>query len=325
MCCEKVFAASTRPTLATRPTSKVTTRATTRVTVKTSSKIPQKISTTTKSPTKNQGDPLKHSNFRFFKNLKCGAFYVPRIAHGNNSVLFEFPWAAQLGYKKFGDIEFNCGGTVISGEHPEPNTTSVVVHVFTFRFLRFDGRSLFGGVEIKHQTVSVFKLSHCILILTQTRSVVVRLGEHDTSTNPDCDYDDPEDPECADPVQDSPVNSFLAHPDFDRANVLNDIGIVRLEVAANFKQRHIKPICLPFTAELQKLPEDFIVIGWGRTESSSRSTILQKAKVPHYETEKCKKKFNELGTKKKVVIESGQFCAGGEGLFKVAYRIVFLT
>lgn len=38
------------------------------------------------------------------------------ILKGNNTALYEFPWAAQLGYQKFNDISFNCGGTLISGK-----------------------------------------------------------------------------------------------------------------------------------------------------------------------------------------------------------------
>jgi hypothetical protein len=110
------------------------------------------------------------------------------------------------------------------------------------------------------------------------------------------------------------VKSFTAHPHFDRANVLNDIGIVQLETAANFQHKNIKPICLPITNELQELPKNLIVIGWGKTEKSFRSPILQKASVPYFDQEKCRQKFTALQTRKKFVLIDGQFCAGGEGL-----------
>lgn len=145
------------------------------------------------------------------------------------------------------------------------------------------------------------------------RRTTVRLGEHDTSNEVDCDYSDPEDPECAEPVQDIRVLSYFGHPRYDRTNVHNDIGLVRLEQAANFKQRNIKPICLPFTPEVQVLPARLVVIGWGRTESSYKSTILQKASLPLYNKDDCLRKFSQLQSKQKVSFIEGQFCAGGEG------------
>lgn len=41
--------------------------------------------------------------------------FLRPLYQGNNSDLFEFPWAVQLGYEKAGDLEYNCGGSVISG------------------------------------------------------------------------------------------------------------------------------------------------------------------------------------------------------------------
>lgn len=142
----------------------------------------------------------------------------------------------------------------------------------------------------------------------------VRLGDYDTSKVEDCDYSDPEDPDCSEPVQDIRVKSYVAHPNFDKEKVLHDIGLIQLEVAANFQQRNIKPICLPFTSELQMLPKLFIVIGWGRTEKASRSAILQKATLPLYDQSQCYHTFSQL-SRKQIVFSEGQFCAGGDGKY----------
>lgn len=140
----------------------------------------------------------------------------------------------------------------------------------------------------------------------------VRLGDYDTSKEEDCDYSDPEDPDCAEPVQDVRIKSYVAHPNFDREKVLHDIGLVQLEQAANFNHRNIKPICLPFSPELQALPKVFVVIGWGRTEKASKSVILQKATLPLYDQTQCYYTFSQL-SRKQVVFTEGQFCAGGDG------------
>lgn len=94
--------------------------------------------TTDPTPTRFQGNHALHPKYNLFKDLKCGSSYSNRVANGNvhhyvstfsllkhksfllinlgeNANLFEFPWAARLGYDNLGNIEFSCGGTLISG------------------------------------------------------------------------------------------------------------------------------------------------------------------------------------------------------------------
>lgn len=138
----------------------------------------------------------------------------------------------------------------------------------------------------------------------------VRLGEWNTLTEKDCVYDEEEEEDvCTGPLQDIDVKSFMPHPEYSRQTIHNDIGLVQLSQRANPGQKNIKPICLPFTGEALIMPDDFLVIGWGRTENSSGSTILQKARVPIYEQQKCEEKFS----KRQLVLSDGQFCAGGMG------------
>lgn len=49
--------------------------------------------------------------------------------------------------------------------------------------------------------------------------------------------------------------------------------------------------------------------GWGTTEQLSNSPILLKAKLPFFELNECRKKFQSQN----VAISDRQFCAGGEG------------
>lgn len=96
---------------------------------------------------------------------------------------------------------------------------------------------------------------------------------------------------CADPVQDIAVKSFKYHPGFieHRSDLTDDIGIVKMMKAANFRQNNIKPICLPFRRELQQIPAKLLAIGWGRTgNSKAGSAILQKASLPLYNLEGCR-------------------------------------
>lgn len=140
----------------------------------------------------------------------------------------------------------------------------------------------------------------------------MRLGEYNTSSVVDCDINWPDD--CAEPVQDIAVKSFVAHPKYDRVNTLNDIGLVQMDQAANFRHNNIKPICLPFSTEAQTLPDRFLVVGWGATETSRSSEVLQMASLPLFAQDICFRKYSELLKKRKFVLTKRQFCAGGEGL-----------
>lgn len=65
------------------------------------------------------------------------------------------------------------------------------------------------------------------------RSVSVRVGEHDTATNPDC-QNLGGGRECADPVQDIAVAQRIWHAEFDRPiRWANDIGLIRLARRVN--------------------------------------------------------------------------------------------
>lgn len=141
-------------------------------------------------------------------------------------------------------------------------------------------------------------------------SKTVRLGEWNTLTEKDCVWDEDEEEEtCTGPVQDIDVKSFIPHPDYSRQTIHNDIGLVQLSQAAKLGQKNIKPICLPFAADALIMPNDFLVIGWGRTQNSSGSTVLQKASLKIYGQQQCEEKFS----KRQLVLSDGQFCAGGMG------------
>jgi hypothetical protein len=58
-----------------------------------------------------------HKNFKFLDLIKCGTVAPrDRVSGGQNAGLGEFPWAALLGYESFGEIRFNCGGSLISSK-----------------------------------------------------------------------------------------------------------------------------------------------------------------------------------------------------------------
>lgn len=105
------------------------------------------------------------------------------------------------------------------------------------------------------------------------------------------------------------MKSFVAHPDYNKAKLRHDIGLVRLEDKAKFSQKNIKPICMPFTEKTPGLQKNFFVIGWGKTDKMETSTILQEAKVALVTLDKCRKKYSSFDTP--LPLSKGQFCAGG--------------
>lgn len=118
------------------------------------------------------------------------------------------------------------------------------------------------------------------------------------------------------------MKSFKYHPGFleHRRDLTDDIGIVQMAKAANFRQNNIKPICLPFTRDLQQIPTKLIAIGWGRTgDSIAGSAILQKASLPLYNLEGCRQKL--LVKNRALKLVDGQFCAGGEGKFPARLQV----
>lgn len=58
---------------------------------------------------------VNHPNLNQLDRRSCGPISSDRIAHGNETVLFEFPWMALLGYEDSGSgIDYRCGGAVIN-------------------------------------------------------------------------------------------------------------------------------------------------------------------------------------------------------------------
>lgn len=139
----------------------------------------------------------------------------------------------------------------------------------------------------------------------------MRLGEHTKSTTPDCKEFYTGEKLCADEVQDIAIttNDLVIHEEFNFIEVKHDIAIIRLNEAAKVQQNNIKIICLPFKHE--KLPKDFLVIGFGQTKTSgtNSSDVLMKVGIKLRDSEDCtfvRKNGKSFG------IDETQICAGGK-------------
>ncbi|XP_029723493.2 serine protease grass-like [Aedes albopictus] len=162
-----------------------------------------------------------------------------------------------------------------------------------------------GGSLINERYV--LTAAHCLKVKSKTLDHV-RLGEHNKKTDVDCQA---RDEDCAGPVLDVKVEQSIIHPQYNMPKFSNDIGLIRLRHAVKF-QDHIKPICLPVTADFQKMifPR-YILTGWGKTENDQLSDVLQKATLPRIDNEQCMQIFkrNQLY----ITLTDKQMCAGGKG------------
>lgn len=208
----------------------------------------------------------------------CGLRVDDRLAFGNVTKVFSYPWMAVLRYNYNGDIVDGCGGSLINKRY-------------------------------------ILTAAHCLKTRSTMPIHSVVLGEHTKGQDVDCNiYRDSEDREierdCAEPVEVFGIESFEVHQDYNRPKYSNDIGLIRLDRDVVMKD-HIKPICLPVTPELQRQAfVNYVVTGWGTTENQTGSNILLEAVLPHVDVSECQLKMNE--NRLSIRLSEKQMCAGGK-------------
>ncbi|MPC19142.1 Serine protease easter [Portunus trituberculatus] len=134
----------------------------------------------------------------------------------------------------------------------------------------------------------------------------VRLGEHDLSKKIDCPQDYIDAKECAPSPLDFKPESITIHPDYSPTLLINDISLIRLGKPVTFTHA-IRPVCLP-QSDLDVSEflgyRDAVVAGWGSTENTLQSKILQRAPIPYQKRAACEVEYlSYLG--------EGQLCFGG--------------
>ncbi|XP_008553594.2 uncharacterized protein LOC103575539 [Microplitis demolitor] len=202
----------------------------------------------------------------------CGRDLSVRIVGGERAFLDEFPWMVLLEYQKPNGRTTACGGVLISNRY-------------------------------------VLTAAHCIKgkDLPKTWSLLgVRLGEHNTATDPDCIMEVDNTEICAPPVVTVEVEEQIAHEDYKPSarDQQNDIALLRLSSPVEFTD-YIKPICLPNNGNL---PQRLWVAGWGKTESRSESDVKLKLVIPIADRQDCLTRYGNSA----VSLSNSQICAGGQ-------------
>lgn len=142
--------------------------------------------------------------------------------------------------------------------------------------------------------------------------VSVRLGENTIDQEQDCDGQINGRKKCAPPVIDIDIEERIAHSQFNKPRLTNDIALVRLKASVPLENRaFVNTICLPVPEDIQlkQIENRFLVAGWGRTETDVRSNSLLKANIPRQSIESCKNIF-----KVDRITDTHIICAGGENL-----------
>ncbi|KAH8369099.1 hypothetical protein KR009_000928 [Drosophila setifemur] len=231
------------------------------------------VQTTTPAPTRDNGGKQGQGNL-LPSPPKCGPHsFVDKVYNGNDTNLDEFSWMVLLEYiDRSGHRDLNCGGSLINNRY-------------------------------------VLTAGHCVtgaVLTTVGQLARVRLGEYDTSKDPDCINFN-----CNPPFIERGIEETLIHPQYDPDNGdrTHDIALLRLDQPVQLNE-YIQPVCLPLASTRMAINtgEVLVVSGWGRTTTARKSTIKQRLNLPVSDHETCKKKFST----RKINLITSQLCAGGE-------------
>ncbi|XP_061390753.1 serine protease grass-like [Musca vetustissima] len=163
-----------------------------------------------------------------------------------------------------------------------------------------------GGSIISEQYV--LTAAHCVKGRERT-ILYVRLGEHRKSTPIDCVTLGPQ-TTCAPAPVEVRIAEFIIHPKY--RSVYNDIALLRLERKVE-PDRHIKPICLPIYDNLRtKENEQYVLSGWGRTETGNSSDVLRVAIIPQVDLISCQNQLRPFGLTYQ--LDHTHICAGAKNL-----------
>lgn len=111
---------------------------------------------------------------------------------------------------------------------------------------------------------------------------------------------------------------FIKYPEFNRIQKRNDIGLIRLAVAADTSRNNIGTICLP-TVEIYDIERVFrpnsrgqpplVISGFSYFNENKRTNVLHVAPVPFVTNAECVKEYKDAPH---ITIRKEYLCSGGQ-------------
>nr|XP_016927098.2 spaetzle-processing enzyme-like [Drosophila suzukii] len=156
----------------------------------------------------------------------------------------------------------------------------------------------------------VLTAAHCVNI-NGMELRRVRLGEHDTSSNPDCIILMSGKKICAPPHLEIKVELAIKHEHYVaiEGKHYNDIALLRLQFPVRYTEQ-ILPICI-FPSDNLSNPSfdnyNLQIAGWGSSNMQNSSSILLYANIQGRNPDECSRSYSFLGINKET-----QICAGGQ-------------
>ncbi|XP_065345407.1 chymotrypsin-like protease CTRL-1 [Cloeon dipterum] len=135
------------------------------------------------------------------------------------------------------------------------------------------------------------------------RLTTVRVGEYDTTANPDCSQSF-----CAIPARDIAISKTAVHPNYDESSSFNhDIMVIYLQSAINFTI-NAQPVCVLTRTSAYLVGRRALVVGFGRLAGFPRVQSVQQAlEVPIVQSSTCQNFYSSAATPL-----DNRLCAGGE-------------
>ncbi|TDG45631.1 hypothetical protein AWZ03_007906 [Drosophila navojoa] len=157
----------------------------------------------------------------------------------------------------------------------------------------------------------ILTAAHCALAKAEGhRLSSVRVGEYDTSSDPDCASTG----FCAPRSVNHAINHVIVHPDYKQGQYHHDIALLVLKTPLNYSVA-TQPICLQKTRANLVVGKRATIAGWGKMSTSSiRQPEMSHLDVPLTSWDLCLRNYGSTGALESPNSIEGQWmCAGGEG------------
>ncbi|XP_043642075.1 serine protease grass [Drosophila teissieri] len=140
----------------------------------------------------------------------------------------------------------------------------------------------------------ILTAAHCIQPYLR-----VRLGEHNTITDPDCQGS-----VCSPRSEEYGIMKAITHRLYSPHTLVNDIALLKLNRSIQFNA-HIQPICIPIIPAGAPRVDRYQAYGWGRVNRHELPHLLQTTELRAYDANYCIRSLDAYVT-------GNQFCAGHE-------------